>query len=294
MAKESVPTPDDVEEPDELPDDESGDEEEEDEPAPVAKPKPVAKPSKPAAKPKPSRGTKMEVDARHYARVVDRLAALESAESERAQQTRDRERAKTEEIAPKDWRKAKQRIEAGHQAEIEARDRKIAAYENRLMSMQMNTSIRSGIDKWNKENPGKPVRASLVPHLSDHLRTRFKAEWDDEAGDDGAGDFVVFDPKTSLPAAEVIPKMLAEESYAGFLEASARPGAGARGGGMRPTDAAAAAGKGKGTGNPYADGYARMKSAWDEGVPGLVRPSIGLKVRQPQQSASNGQNVNQN
>lgn len=285
---------DDVLDDDETPADTADD----DEPAP--KPKPKAEKPKPgkgkADKPRPKGrpgsaaaptdpdddeadpdDDHVTVDRRAYERKLEKLNALEAADRDRKRRARDRAQQETDKLANKDWPKAKKLMEAQHRTEIEDRDNKIAAYENRLRRQTLAESIRAGFDTWNEKNPQRRVRPNMAKHLATALEKRVEVEWDDVGGDDGKGEFVAVDPVTNRPAVAMIQEWLRHDDFAGFLEASTQGGAGGRGGGVRPGTGSGSGGTkdDKGSKNPYAAFYNQAME--DRGKAGNgVRPSIGL------------------
>jgi hypothetical protein len=251
-------------------------------PAEDAESRPPAE-KKPAPKSKPgsgkpadggggaeSRRTTVEIDAGALSRLHERLDRFERQEQERTEAAKRKDRETIEAEAPKDWKKAKVRLETAHAAEIQDRDAKIGRYETALKRAATDAGLREGIDEWNRQNPNKKVRDDMIPHLMDSLSKHFAPEWDEESGG-----FVLVEPRTNLLARDVIVKRLADKSYAGFLAASAQPGAGGRGGAARPGAGGgeAATGGKKTPLDAIVEGYRRKKEAFEQMG---ARPSVGL------------------
>ncbi len=251
---------------------------EEPEPTPAAKP--GRKPGTGRVKAGPARGEVIEVDARHYARVLDRLDRLEQ-ESRSGPGSKPPAGEKPAQAAeagkapepPKDWQRVLARRDAEHKAQLASVEKERDRYREALRSDVHRRAIGEAIDGWNKANPAKKVRDNMREFLQKSLSTEFTAEWDEEDGQ-----FVLVQPKTNLPAGDVIHKLLAREDYAGFLEATTPGGAGGRGGTQRP-------GAGTGGGpekegkptkkatNPIMADYFRRQQLFEQSG---ARPSIGL------------------
>lgn len=253
---------------------------EESPPKPPKGPERGTPPPKGKAKRTPAEG-RIEVDARRYTKTLEELDQLRSEREQQQRERRERERQKTEEIASKDWPKAKERLERQHAAQLQEASDKLARYERRLQTFAVENAIRSGLSEWERANPTKPINRKLVPHLLESLRGRFDTEWDDEA-DDGRGDFVAIDRRTGLPASQQVIKLLATDDYDGFLTTTARPGPSATVGGVRPaadTGMANGAGTGGRSVNRFAEMYNRQRELYSKGDPASgVIPSVGLMI----------------
>jgi hypothetical protein len=245
-------------------------------------PQPKAKPKSRRPARKADGDDTVSVSVSKYNKALERLREFEEADRQRREAEQRKAKETVDKIAEKDWPKARKQLEANHRREVEERDKKLSVYENRIKSQVASASVRAGIASFHEKNPSMRLKDEGMPFIEAEILKRIRIEWDDEAGEDGAGDFVAIDPETGREAADVIREWLADDRFRVFREAGPK-GSGARTGGFRPAPAKAEGPEGK-TVDRFAEVYNKSVMARQTPSEGF-RPSIGLR---PQSTRTNG------